>query len=156
MKIVLLHCTSSGEAWLTEVLSNYQKKINPFIGFEIVNVAPKKSSRSHSDFKVESDSEAILKFIDKNDDVVLFDEKGKAIDSVKLSKELNQILLSGKKRSIWIIGGAFGVNEQVKQRANRTFSLSQLTLNHHFAASVVVEQLYRSFTILKNLPYHNP
>lgn len=155
MKIVLLHCTSSYEKWLSELIEQYQKKIQHFVSFEIQNVDSKKKSRKQSEVKKESDSNQILEFIDDQDLVVLFDERGKSLDSVQMSKELNQILNSGKKKCVFVVGGAYGASEALKKRANKTLSLSALTLNHQFAVGLVAEQIYRSFTILKNIPYHN-
>ncbi len=56
---------------------------------------------------------------------------------------------------IFIIGGAYGVNEEVKKRADLKVSLSAMTMNHIMAQAVSLEQIYRAFTIIKNLPYHN-
>lgn len=68
---------------------------------------------------------------------------------------IEQIQNSGKKRSVFVIGGAFGVDETVKARAQKTICLSSMVLNHLVAKVVVLEQIYRSFTILGHLPYHN-
>jgi 23S rRNA (pseudouridine1915-N3)-methyltransferase len=54
-----------------------------------------------------------------------------------------------------LIGGAFGFGNEIRERADWTWSLSSMVLNHHVAQAVVLEQVYRAFTIWKNIPYHN-
>lgn len=155
MKFVLLTCASASETWSDEAFELYQKKISPFIGFEIKELKIKKSSRDDRESKVKSDSDALISELRPDDYVILFDERGDIIDSRKFSERISQILLSSKKRAVFIIGGAYGVDERVRQRAQLKISFSKMVMNHLVAQVVALEQIYRAFTILKNLPYHN-
>lgn len=155
MKFVFLKIESSKEKWSEEATSLYLEKLKHYVKFEIQTLSSKKISRAAASQKVELESEEILDFLEKDDFVVLFDEKGKALDSVAISKQVSRIMDSGKKRCVWIIGGAFGVSEAVKARADLKLSLAPFVMNHLVAQTVALEQIYRSFTIIKNLPYHN-
>jgi 23S rRNA (pseudouridine1915-N3)-methyltransferase len=120
-----------------------------------VTLPPAKGDRSSAEYRKKADTELLLKKITSDDYIVLFDEKGETLDSKAFSQKLNQVLLSGKKRIVWIIGGAYGVDDRVKARANLKISFSKMVMNHLVAQTVALEQIYRGFAILKNLPYHN-
>lgn len=103
----------------------------------------------------ESEGEAILKLLKADDYVVLFDERGKDIDSPGLASLLDQLLNEGTKRLVLIIGGAFGVSDAVSERANRTLKLSSLVFPHMLVRLIVVEQLYRAWSIRSGGKYHH-
>jgi 23S rRNA (pseudouridine1915-N3)-methyltransferase len=84
---------------------------------------------------------------------VALDERGKLLDSVELSRYVGRAQ-DGAKDLLLIIGGDEGLDERVRQAADLTLSLSKMTLPHRLARVVLVEQLYRAFTILKGEPYH--
>jgi 23S rRNA (pseudouridine1915-N3)-methyltransferase len=155
MKIVLFNLATAKEAWADEAARLYVKKISHFNIFEIQNLKPKKSSRDESAQKKKDESELILSSLTSDDFVILFDERGKNFSSEEFSKKLEMILSSSKKRAVFIIGGAYGVSDEVRQRAQLVVSLSPMVMNHLLAQTVALEQIYRAFTILKKLPYHN-
>jgi 23S rRNA (pseudouridine1915-N3)-methyltransferase len=155
MKFIFLKVESSKEKWCEEVTSLYFEKLNHFLKFEINTLSSKKIARAASVQKKQLESEEILSFLQKDDFVVLFDEKGKTFDSIAFSNQVSRIMDSGKKRCVWIIGGAFGVSDELKERANLKISLAPFVMNHLVAQTVALEQIYRSFTIIKGLPYHN-
>lgn len=155
MKFILYNLATAKEAWADEVSELYKKKISFFVPFEIQSLKAKKSAREDADFKRNEESELILKNLNSDDFVVLFDERGSSFDSLQFAKKIENILGSSKKRAIFIIGGAFGVNENIRQRADLKISLSPLVMNHLMAQAVSLEQIYRAFTIIKKLPYHN-
>ena len=87
---------------------------------------------------------------------VVLDERGRAITSAALAKWIESQDLSGRKRVSILIGGADGHGEEVRSAANEVWSLSALTLQHEFALVLFMEQLYRSYSILRGAPYHRP
>ncbi len=155
MKFILYNLATAKENWSEEVSELYKKKISHFIQFEIQTLKAKKSAREDADFKRNAESSLILGNINKDDYVVLFDERGSALDSIAFSKKIENILGSSKKRAVFIIGGAFGVNEMVRSRADLKISLSPMVMNHLMAQAMTLEQVYRSFTIIRKIPYHN-
>lgn len=155
MRFVFLHISSAREAWADEAEELYRKKIGAFVSFEVTELKPKKAPRAESESKKKVESDALLSFFEPDDYVMLFDEKGDSPDSRAFSRSLERVLGSSKKRAVFVIGGAFGVSEDVRRRAQIVVSLSGLTLNHLVARTVALEQIYRGFTILRGLPYHN-
>jgi 23S rRNA (pseudouridine1915-N3)-methyltransferase len=155
MKFVFLTAKTSQEEWAKKAVELYIKKIAAFHKTEEIVVHGVPKGRSLAIEKKRIDSELILKQIKPEDYVLLFDEKGKAYDSKEFAKNLQQALSSSKKRIIFVIGGAYGVTEELKQRAQKCLSLGSLTLNHTLAQVVAAEQVYRALTIIHNLPYHN-
>jgi 23S rRNA (pseudouridine1915-N3)-methyltransferase len=155
MKFVLYNLATAKEVWADEAANLYCQKISYFNPFEIQTLKPKKSSRQESAQKKKEESELILSSISKDDFVILFDERGKALNSTEFSKKVEGIFSSSKKRAVFIIGGPYGVSDEVRSRAQLVVMLSPMVMNHLLAQTVALEQIYRAFTILKNLPYHN-
>ncbi|MBC7371013.1 MAG: 23S rRNA (pseudouridine(1915)-N(3))-methyltransferase RlmH [Bdellovibrionaceae bacterium] len=155
MKFVLYNLATAKEPWAEEAARLYTQKISHFTAFEIQNLKSKKSAREDSAVKKKEESDLILSSLTTDDYVVLFDERGKSFNSIEFSKKMDGILSSSKKRAIFIIGGAYGVSDEVRARAQLVVSLSPMVMNHILAQTVALEQIYRAFTILKNLPYHN-
>lgn len=155
MKFYLLKTASAHEEWSELGASAFVTKIEHFIKIEIASLRPARNSRAEAAEKKRAESEAILEFIKTDDLVVLFDERGRPYDSLQFSKTLEAILNSGKKRTIFVVGGAFGVEETVRRRANYTVALSSMVFNHLIAELVILEQIYRGLTIARGIPYHN-
>lgn len=153
MKLITIQ--SSKSDWLDSFVEEYVEKINYFQKFEVVNLKSSKKSRSDSEAKKSEECEMLLKAIHQGDYVILFDEKGKALESKPFSDKIARLQTMGVRRITFVIGGAFGVGPDLKQRAQETWKLSDLVLNHHVALAVSLEQIYRAFTIIKNKPYHN-
>lgn len=155
MKFIFLHISTAREKWSDLAIDLYSEKISHFTSFEVHGLKPKKYSRDNHLAKRDDDTKIIMDFLKDDDFVVLFDEKGKALDSFAWAKAVESVLQSGKKRCIWIIGGAYGVGEDLQKRANLKLNLGPFVMNHLVAQTVAAEQIYRAFTIIKGLPYHN-
>ncbi len=142
------------EDWLLSFYSKYLEKIKREIKFDILYIKPVSAPRAKLDFKLEKESDKMLAKIEPKDFVILLDEKGKDLSTLSLSKKLRELLDRGNNL-VFIVGGAFGVSQKLKNRANLKISLSALTLNHHVAQTVLLEQIYRCTTIWSGKPYHN-
>lgn len=101
------------------------------------------------------EGEALLATIKPGDYLVLLDEKGTHYTSRKWAKKLQQIMNSGPRHLVFVIGGAYGFSDAVYKRAQTMWSLSQLTFPHDLVRVIFAEQLYRAFSILHNMPYHH-
>lgn len=150
-----MNLATAKEAWADEVNELYRKKISFFTPFEVLSLKPKKSARDDADYKRSEEAALILKSLSKDDFVVLLDERGSSLDSLQFAKKIETVLGSSKKRAVFIIGGAFGVTEEVRLRADLKVSLSPMVMNHLMAQAMLLEQIYRAFTIIKKIPYHN-
>jgi len=103
---------------------------------------------------IAAESAKLLAAIERDDYVVLLDERGRQLSSPELAEFIGARQQAGVKRLALVIGGFAGVSEEVKQRAHLRLALSRLTLTHELARVVLAEQIYRAFTLLAGLPYH--
>lgn len=101
------------------------------------------------------EGEIILKSLSAIDQVILLDEQGKEYDSVQFSTLLEKKMIASVQHLVFIIGGPYGFDDSVYQRANGKISLSKMTFSHQMIRLFFVEQLYRAYTIMKNEPYHH-
>ena len=97
----------------------------------------------------------ILDWLDKDTTLIALDEYGKELDSIGLSQFITKKSNMGCKKLVFLIGGAFGLDEAVLQRADFKWSLSKLTFPHQLVRLLLAEQIYRAFTIIKNEKYHH-
>ena len=104
---------------------------------------------------ISAESAAILKSLDLGDFVILLDERGMVQSSVQFSQTLEKAAVSGAKRIVIVIGGAYGVDESVRERAKTTISLSAMTLPHAIVRLLLVEQIYRAGEIVRGGKYHH-
>lgn len=155
LKIVLLNISSKKEVWLEEAKEIYQDKISKMNAFQIEELKPVKIQRDDAEKKKKLESQNISLYLKADDYVILFDEKGQNLSSLQFAKFVETQLGSAKKRIVFIIGGAFGVDDIIKSKAHKTISISPFVLNHRVAFLVALEQIYRAFAIMKGLPYHN-
>ena len=156
MKIVLLAIGKTKEQYLIEGISQYQKRLNHYTQFELLEIPNIKNANNLSDFELlRKEGELILQQLQLSDHLVLLDDKGKDFTSSKFAEKLQGWMLSSKKRLVFVVGGAYGFSEQVYQRGNEKLSLSKMTFSHQMVRLFFVEQMYRGYTILNNEPYHH-
>ena len=154
MNIKLLYIGKNKNNNIETLIENYEDKIKHFINFKIQCLKSKnKSSQKSSILKF--DSEIILKNLKKEDIIILLDEKGKDFNSIEFSKFLEEHMIRGVKNLTFVIGGAYGFSEELREFSKNKISLSKMTFSHDMARLFFVEQLYRSLTIINNIPYHN-
>jgi 23S rRNA (pseudouridine1915-N3)-methyltransferase len=154
MKLTVFYVESSKEDWATSAQEVYQEKLSRFCQFEIIKIKSPSAGRESKDYKVGEESKMILSKLKEEDFFILMDEHGKPHDTQSFAQLLSR-QEELPKRTVFLIGGAFGVSEEIKARANAKISLSTMVMNHHVALTVLLEQMYRGFTILKKIPYHN-
>lgn len=139
------------ESWLVESIERYEKRLRaPFdIKWEFIPPSKQKGSKAR-----EEESGRIFKALNPSQLVFLLDERGKLLDSPALSKKLEETLHHSSRITI-IIGGAYGINDDLRKRADFTWSLSPLVFPHQLVRLILIEQIYRSQTIVNSTPYHN-
>jgi len=141
---------------IRNLLDDYSGRINRYVNFSVVEIPSLRKSISLQKEAVKSaEAEFFFRQVTTDDFVVLLDEKGKEITSTGFAGFLNQRFLSGMKGLVFFIGGAYGVDQRVKDRANHLLSLSRMTFPHQLVRVLFAEQLYRALTILRNEPYHH-
>lgn len=156
MQVVLLTIHSKKEDWVVEAEEFYTKKLKAFFKFEIEKIRAAGGERDSADENKKREGEKLLSRIDKSDWVIALDEKGVEFEGSRhFSKELLKTIEKSPTRIVFVLGGAFGLSEQIKERAQKTWSLSPMTMSHWVAEISFLEQLFRAMTLIKGLPYHN-
>lgn len=139
------------EWWVAEGIERYQKRLRaPWNA--VWQLLP--HSSLHDALARQQESERILARVKPNDFVVLLDERGKPLDSPAVAALCSQAFTSARTL-VFIIGGAYGVNAQVHERADVVWSLSPLVFPHQLVRLILAEQLYRAQQIANNTPYHH-
>lgn len=126
----------------------YLRRLSHFVKCEVVEI---KDSSPHETKEIEG--QRILKKVNQSPFVCLLDVKGHNLSSPDLAKEIESWQNRGLKEVTFVIGGAQGVSSEVVEKADNSLSLSFLTFTHEMARVVMLEQLYRAFTIIKGFPY---
>ena len=146
------------EKFYVDAIKEYSKRLGAYTSLEIIEVpdekTPDKASEAINLQIKEKEGNAILSKVKQNDFVMLLDVKGKMYSSEELSELIENYMIDGKSEFVFIIGGSLGVSQQVKQRANTLISFSKMTFPHQLMRVIFLEQIYRSFKIMKNEPYH--
>lgn len=133
-------------------LEEYARRLGRYARFEVVEV-PEARRHAGTPRARDEEGEAILARLRDGERVVALDERGREPTSEELARRLAAWLAGGRDLAL-VVGGADGLAEAVKARADESLSLSRLTLAHRLARLVLLEQLYRAFTILRGEPYH--
>ena len=154
MNIKLIYISKNKSNNIESLVNNYEKKINHFINYQSIGL---KNKNQFSEKKLiqKSDSDLILKNINADDMVILIDENGKEYSTNEFSKFISNRIIDRTKNLIFIIGGAYGFSNGLKELFKMKISLSKLTFSHDMARLFFCEQLYRALTIVNNIPYHN-
>lgn len=156
MKIQLWSIGKSNEAYIKQGVDDFTKRISNYFKVEwnIIPVPKNAGMLSEMDLK-KKEGDLILQWLDKDDYLVLLDERGKQLTSEGLAGFLQARANESTKKIVFLVGGAFGVADEVFKRANYTWSLSQLVFPHQLVRLILAEQIYRACTILKNEKYHH-
>ena len=156
MKFRLLWPRSTADAELAAVVDRYLNRIKHFFPIEAIEIAPGKGGQSAKDAAIirARDSAGLLAAIPQKGFVVVLDERGQPFDSLKFAKWLERLTVDQPHGVTFVMGGDVGLDDSVRQRADKVVSLSAMTLPHQLARVVLVEQIYRACTLMRNIPYH--
>lgn len=147
-----------GQPFLRDAIAEYTKRLRPYGGIECTEVPEEKSAARPSaaarNAQLESEGEALLRQLRPQDYVILLDLHGATCTSEEFAAELADLALAGHSTVTFVIGGAFGVGENLRRRAQRRLSLGPWTYTHQMVRYLLTEQLYRAEKIRRNEPYH--
>lgn len=141
------------EQYMRELILDYKKRISKYAQIDMIELKDE-SNKINENVVKEIEGERIISSIKDGFYVVLLDLKGQMLDSVSLSKKIDEITTYYSSKIAFIIGGSFGVSDAVKKRANLMLCFSKMTFPHQLAKGILMEQIYRSFKILNNETYH--
>lgn len=156
MKIKLLTVGKTDSRPLQQLIDEYCKRLGFYIPFSMDIISDIKNTKNLTTKQQKiAEGKELLKKIEKSDAVILLDENGKLYNSIQFSAYLQKKMNSGLKKIVFVIGGPYGFSDDVYNRCNEKVSLSPMTFSHQMVRLFFTEQLYRSFTILRNEPYHH-
>ena len=142
------------EKSLSQLIEEYKKRIGAYSKIEIIEVSDEPNDRLSDEKVKEIEGQRIIKQLKKDSYVILLSLKGKQMDSIKFSREIEKINTYNSSHITFVIGGSVGVSEQVEQRADLLLKLSEMTFPHNIARLLILEQIYRAYKILNNETYH--
>jgi 23S rRNA (pseudouridine1915-N3)-methyltransferase len=156
MKLQFWSVGKAHEPYVKEGVEMFTKRIAHYypVEWNIIPMPKNTAMLSEMDLK-KKEGETIVNFLQKDDYLVLLDERGKQLKSEELAKFIEQRANESTKKMVFLIGGAFGVSDEVMKRANYKWSLSNLVFPHQLVRLILAEQVYRACTIIKNEKYHH-
>jgi 23S rRNA (pseudouridine1915-N3)-methyltransferase len=156
MKIHFWSIGKPHEEYVKEGVEDFSKRISKYYPLEWRLLPPAKQTINSTTEEIKKlEAQSILNALHKDDYLALLDERGKQFTSPELASFIEQRANSSVKQLVFLIGGAFGVDAAVAQRASLTWSLSKLVFPHQLTRLILAEQVYRACTIIRNEKYHH-
>ena len=159
MKIEIIAIGKIKESYLREGIAEFVKRLRPYASLTVTECLEERMPEQPSDAEKEQvlvkEGEKLLAQVKGKPFVVVLDLKGEKMSSERLAEFFAQKALAGQGRIAFLIGGAYGLAEDVRRQADMLLSFSDFTFTHQMVRLLLVEQLYRSFKILSREKYHN-
>lgn len=157
MKIKIITVGKIKEKYLQDGINEYTKRLSRYTQLEMIEIndekAPEKLSKKEMEIIKDKEGDKILSKLD-NDYLVALDIKGKSLGSVELAKKIRDVFSYESSNITFVIGGSLGLSKKILDRANLKLSFSKMTFPHQLMKVILLEQIYRSFRIINNEPYH--
>ena len=158
MNITIICIGKLKERYWTEAVEEYSKRLGKYCTLLINELKEERirdnPSKTEEIAVKEAEGRSILRQIKPGTYVIALEIKGQELTSEKMAKKISNLALEGKSEIIFIIGGSLGLSEEVLNRADFRLSFSKMTFPHQMMRVILLEQIYRSFKIIKNEPYH--
>jgi len=154
MKLRILTVGKLSNKQIRLICEDYFHRIGRFVSIEAFHVKQEKIASLSEGEILDKECDRILDKIPARDHVVVLDKSGRQMSSEIFSEYFNKLAIGGIKEVTFIIGGPLGVDERVTSRADLLLSLSNMTFQHELATAVLLEQIYRAFSILRGEKYH--
>ena len=146
MKIKICAIGRLKEKFLVDGVGEYLKRLKPFAKVEVAEIPECRT--------LEEEGAKLLAQVLRESFVIVLDVAGEMLSSEKFAEKIAALNLHGVSDITFIIGGAFGLSEEVRRAADFRLSFSPMTFTHQFARLILVEQIYRAFKIIRGEPYH--
>lgn len=145
MNIRIIASGKLKEKYWTDAVREYSKRLGAYCSLEIIEL---------KDTEPVAEGERILSRIRKDDYVITLEIKGKGLSSEQLASKIEQLGINGRSNLSFVIGGSEGLSPEVSDRADFKLSFSAMTFPHQMMRVILLEQIYRSFKIIRNETYH--
>jgi 23S rRNA (pseudouridine1915-N3)-methyltransferase len=155
VKLTIVCMGRTREHFIHEGIGKYMRYLKHYVDVEIKELKEEKiHDLKDAPLIRKKEAERIFKTISKNVFIAAMDERGQAFTSHEFATVINRMQESGVKEIAFVIGGAMGLDESILAKANKNIALSSWTMTHEMARLVLLEQLYRAFTIITGKTYH--
>ena len=158
MNITVVSVGKIKEKYLTMAIDEYAKRLSKYCKLSFIQVQDEKTPDNASEVvnnKIKQvEGERILKNIKDNAYVITLAIEGNQLTSEKLASKIDNLGISGNSDVVFVIGGSLGLSDEVLSRSNYLLSFSKMTFPHQLMKVILLEQIYRSYRIIKNEPYH--
>ena len=156
MKLRIICMGKTRERFIQEGIQKYLRYLKPYTGIEMLELKEERiKDLKEAPIVRKKEAEKIFKSLPEGTFLATLDERGEEFTSHEFAGFLNAVMESGTKEMVLVIGGAMGLDEKVTVRANKVIAMSRWTLTHEMARLVLLEQIYRAFTIIKGKTYHH-
>lgn len=156
MKIKVIVVGKTLKGFIGQGVEEYLKRLKRYLRVEVLVIPDVKMGKSLPvEQLMRKEEELILSGIANGAEVFLLDEQGREYTSMELASFVEEKMVAGIKELTLVIGGAYGVTQAVKSRANGVIAMSKLTFSHQMIRVILFEQLYRAMTIIRGEPYHH-
>jgi len=158
MHITILCAGKIKEKYLSEGIAEFLKRLKPFAQVEVREIQEERMKDHPSDAEkaqtLRKEGERLLALVPDGSRLYVLDVHGEELSSEELAGELAELGLQGKSNITFLIGGAFGLSEEVRKAADKRLSFSRMTFTHQMVRLLLVEQIYRAFKINRGEKYH--
>lgn len=158
MRITVLCVGKVKEKYFSDGIREYEKRLSRYCRLEIIEVADEKTPDSASvaeELQIKArEGERLRKYIREDSYVIALAIEGKQLDSIELSEKIEKLGVRGASHITFVIGGSLGLDETILKQADDKLSFSRMTFPHQMMRMILLEQLYRSYRIMKGEPYH--
>ena len=158
MNITILCVGQIKEKYFRDAIAEYQKRLSRYCKLQMIEVADEKTkenaSEAENDLIRKKEGERLLKHIKDSDYCITLEIDGRMLTSEGLSMEIDRLGLAGKSSLVFVIGGSIGLDTAVLKRSDYALSFSKMTFPHQLMRVILLEQIYRSYRIMRGEPYH--
>lgn len=158
MKVSLICVGKLKERYLTSGVDEYRKRLGRYCNIDIIELSdesiPENAGSAIEESIKKKEGDRILKAIKNDSFCIALVINGNMLSSEELADQMEKLFVSGKSHISFVIGGSLGLSEQVLSRADYKLSFSKMTFPHQLMRLILLEQIYRSYRIINNEPYH--
>lgn len=158
MKITIICAGKLKEKYLRDGIAEYEKRLRPYADLRTIEIIEERMkdrpSPAEKDEVLRRAGERLSSQIPQGAYLIVLDVGGEEMSSEKFSARIDRLMLMGESHIAFLIGGPFGLSDDLRQRADLRLSFSQFTLPHQLIRLFLMEQIYRSFKISRHEPYH--
>lgn len=158
MNIDIISIGSIKEKYFTDAIKEYSKRLKTYVNLNIIEVPehklPNNASAAQIEEGMEKEAENIISKLNESAYIISLCIEGKEFSSEKLAGAIENLAVDGYSNISFIIGGSHGLSNKIKDMSNLKLSFSRMTFPHQLMRVILIEQIYRSFRIIKNEPYH--